>query len=314
MANVPLNIFDTQFFYMGVIALFVASLFDKPIRSMPVWEVTTLLGICVLNTLLTEFNLVVTTATVNMFLAVLALTIIVRYCDLDGWYKYVVAGIIINLLVLIPQKMGCPFILDTTPLDQPGGLMGNAPRLASYLTIALPFMPIWLILPAIGTGIILQEYTILALVGFVLWTREKVFALFLLLAGFFWQEIVTSIILRFNMWRDMAVPFFKQPMIGYGLGINPYGKMEGDWFFFNDYIAFVMGVGILGAVWLAFVIPRIIKKMDKSRESYAMAGLLILATVEYPFEIERLWFTIITIIAAFIVRRHYGGCKVLIER
>lgn len=316
LSGVPLAVFDTQFFYIGTAALFVASLFDKPIRKMPTWEIATLIGICLFNLFMNGLNPRVFNSFINILFACVAFRIVVTYCDLKDWYKYAVIGVVLNLLIVILESAGICHVFGGT--EEPGGLMGNAPRLMSYLTIMLPIMPWFLIPICVLFAIILKEYTLLAVASFVLWTKDKVFGLFLLLAGFFHEEILTSFSLRVKMWGEVLTPFLTRPMLGYGLGVNPYGPdttgRVGEFFLFNDYLSFITGVGVLGAVWLFFVVGGLLRRMGKDRESLCLMGLLILSTVEYPFCIERLWFTIITIIAAFTIRRHYGSCKVLAKR
>ncbi len=133
--NISLQVFDLIFFRLGIMLLFCASLFDKPKRdinlALPIFSI---LGLCIYNLFIHGFNQIILTYTFNVFLFLLAINIIVNYAsnpkEFYKWIKYAAA---INIVVFLIQELGYNPIINTS-IDT-GGIMGNAPRLAAYLSI-----------------------------------------------------------------------------------------------------------------------------------------------------------------------------------
>ena len=66
---------------------------------------------------------------------------------------------------------------------------------------------------------------------------------------------------------------------------------------------FIYGLGILGLVWIGYVIKDFVKRFDLSIESIAVLGFLVISLIEYPIEIPRLWFTIIFILVSWTIKQ-----------
>ena len=91
--------------------------------------------------------------------------------------------------------------------------------------------------------------------------------------------------------------FFDRPLIGYGLGVKLIPNLE---VLGNSYLQFIMGVGILGAVWFGYVFRLIYKKFILNS---AIISLALIMLVEYALEIPRLWILVIAIITMFLIKQ-----------
>ena len=143
-------------------------------------------------------------------------------------------------------------------------------------------------------------------VAILLFTRDKSKSWKLLIGGLslisvivLHKHIWASLVLRFNnTWKPGLEYFFDRPLIGYGLGAK-----VGDTFgiISTSYIQFLLGVGILGLVWLGYLFKKL--KFDDSRESIALFSLLVVMFFEYPIELTRCWYLIIAIIVMFLLKK-----------
>ncbi len=315
--GILLTVFDLIFFRLGVIGLFCASLFDKPKRNVNLAiPIALVLGLCVFNLFSHSFNPIIFSYTINIFLALLSLSIIVNYASpLKEFTKWIVGAVLINISVFIVQKFGFNPILNNS--TENGGIMGNAPRLASYLTIISPvlfsyslaFIPLLLIV-----SLALKELTLLAIFPIYLFLRFKnkivrsiIVGVLLLGAILLHRQIIFSLIhTRWLIWKPTLEAIFNHPLNGYGLGMfstlsQKVGMYQVD-YAMNSYLEFIFGAGLIGVVLIGLGIKKFIEHFDFSSESLSVLALLILALLEYPFEIPKLWFTIIAIVGFFIIK------------
>ncbi len=323
--GISLDKFDLIFFRLAVASLFIASLFDKPKRTFEIRPLAFLLIIGLINVFWHNFHPIVMTSFVNLFSAGIALYIIVVYCDKPKEiYKYMIYATIVNIVFFILQRIGYnPILKEGLKIGQEGGIMGNAPRLISYLALVLPFTfslnPIIFVISII-ISFLTKEYSLLGIVLIFLfisnrdnWPRRILFisigalAIFLLRA-----EIISSLKMRLDVWIPVLNSFFNRPLLGYGLGMFPsisdqIVKIKNLYqvdYVFNSYLQFIFGTGILGLVWLGYLGKKLINKINlNDTESLAIVGLAVLSLIEYPFEIPRLWLTIIAITCFFIIKK-----------
>lgn len=320
MANISLRSFSIRFFHLGVIALVIAALLDTPVRKLAGKKlIAGLLGIGLINILLHRMNVVVMGNVLNIFFGIIALVIIICFCkEPRDYYKYIIGAGVISMVVWGFQQIGFNPILNSSPASEMGGLMGNAPRLATYLAAILPFMPVGLFLLCIGIAVWAKEYTLLIIATVILFLKSKTIATKILIGSvafggmmFLHQSIIKSFLSRIEIWKEVLTGFFVQPIAGYGLGVFPY-KVEVapniDATIFSSLLQFIVCAGLLGAVWLWFVLKAYKKNFTLGANSLAILSLLILSLVEYPFEIPRLWFTELAIIGFFIINK--GGSDV----
>ena len=316
--GISLNKFDMIFFHVGSVVLFFASLFDTQKRKSDIVHVPiiSLLGISLLSLFWHNFDSLNLMYFLTTALACLSLITIIRYCKSPTeCIKFVIYAAIINIAVYLFQRIGFNPILDLSPQSELGGIFGNAPRLMTYLAVILPFIfrtNIFLFSFCLGLGIINKELGILA-IGFILiLTKAKrgEHAIALCLAALVGMillrtQIMTALILRFKIiWSPALTLFFKRPLLGYGLG-SCYGIIGDD--IFNSYLQFIFNIGILGLVWIGYVLNRLKKFLDwdffsNSMEAFALLAVLFISLIEYPFEIPRIWFTIVAIIGFFVIQ------------
>jgi len=308
LPNISLVRWDISFFHIGVMLLFIASMFDKPVREFPYKASAILLGISILNVMMRNYDVICMNKLINTFLFIFAISTIVRFCkDYKSCYKFIAYAVVINLIIFISQLMGFNPILDNIDL---GGIMGNAPRLMSYLVITFPIVVSFTgsyILIILLCSIFTKEKSALAIIPMftILW--NKVITLILVSMGIIYAVIfrgtgiITSISHRLVTWKEAISIFFSNPMFGLGIGHNSIKPMD-NFFISNDYIEFVLGIGILGLLWLGYILHYTIKNLDRTIESQSIVALLLLCFIEYPFEIQRLWITIAFIIGAFVIK------------
>jgi hypothetical protein len=320
--NINLDYFSMRFFQIGVMALFCASLFDTPKREIGNIKIPIILLFVLLlfNSFWHRFQPLDTRSLEDVFFAVLAFVIIVRYLsNTKGCFKYILWAAIINIVVMIMQKIGySPIVSFSHPgayINCEGGIMGSSSRLAMYITIVLPF--IWQIsigafIALVLTILICGEHNVLYALGVFLIFKAKGkmrIATTILTIGIFYfyrQHYVQSILFRWNnVWKETLDMIFKQPLLGYGYGNYSLFTAKES---FSSYLPFIYGTGILGVVWIGYVLRGYFKNFDYSAECLAVLVFLILGITEYPLEIPRLWFTIITIMAFFAIHRRKVSC------
>ena len=123
-----------------------------------------------------------------------------------------------------------------------------------------------------------------------------------------------SITLRLDQWYNILNGFFGAPLRGYGLGIFPWKDVHpsGDSVMYSSLFEFVMGVGVLGALWLGWTLNKFKQTFLLCTEGLAVLSLIILSTVEYPCEIPRLWITIVAVLAFYVIKlidKKNGGIR-----
>lgn len=316
-SKLPLKQFDIGFFYIGVVLIFVASLFDEPKRKFnEKYLIASLFGLCLFNIILHSFSLLPIIATSNLLLCVMVLYIIVIYVDSKSFSKYINIAVVLNIIVWICQYLGWnPIFLcnDYIKLGSEinGGLMGNVPRLAALLCLTASFQSLWILCMSIIICLITKQTAIFPIVAIMLFMRYKnekirtgIIVSFIAVICLFYEKIICSIItVRFDIWKRVLMSFFTQPIAGYGIGVFPWRdiSIDVDRSIFSSLLQFIVGLGILAVVWLGCVLKKIKNGFNLSRENQALVALLILSVVEYPFEIERLWFYCIAIIGFWII-------------
>lgn len=318
--GISLTLFDVMFFRLGSIALFCASLFDKPKRNINLAiPIALIMGLCLFNLFTHSFNQIIFSYTVNMFLVLLSLSIIVNYASpLKEFSKWILGATLINIFVSIIQKFGFNPFFSHNPEE--GGLMGNAPRLVDYLTIVSPilltyslaFIPLLLMV-----SLILKEYVLLLIVLGWIFIRfnNKIIRTIIVgvsvigVTSLYHQLIFSLVHTRWIIWKPTLEAIFNHPLNGYGLGLFSIlstqlinlGRYQVD-YAMNSYLEFIFGAGLLGLILIGLGIKKFVKHFDLSIESLSMMAFLILALIEYPLEIPKLWFTIIAIIGFFIIK------------
>lgn len=305
-----MDMFDITFFRTGVVALFVASLFDIPKRMISekvTVIIASLLGLVFGSVLVHAFQSAGLHNSLNLFMAVLGLRIVYIYHDKNkDLSKYILAAALINLIFYFVQKGGFDPIWSVHPyVGQEGALLGNQPRLMTYFALIMPFGGMYLIIAGILLGIYSQQIVVFIPAVLMIFARIKSFKgrliaglLTFLALVLFRHKIMDSLFYRFHLaWAPALTAFFKQPLIGLGLGerfIPELGVVG------NSYLQLIMGVGILGAVWFWYMFKILGRSIMRNVPILSLAVIML---VEYPIEIPRLWFLIMAIVVLFLIKK-----------
>ncbi len=311
-ADIDMDMFDITFFRTGIIVLFIGSLIDKSKRIMPDYVnkiIFSLLGICMANLFIHNFALMVLHTQMNLFLGIVGFYIVYQYWDeKQSIRKCILWAGTLNLAFFISQKLGFNPIFDKMPyIGQEGAFLGNQPRLMTYFALLTPFLPLWGLLGAFLLGLYTRQIIIFAPITIILFMkakskREKIgIGIITLLAMIVLKDkILQALSFRFNMsYKPVLTAFFDRPLIGFGLGIRPIPELE---VIGNSYFQFIVGIGLLGAVWYGYVFKNLYKKLSNNIESIALISLGVIMLVEYPLELTRLWYLIMAIIIMFLIK------------
>jgi len=312
--NINMDMFDITFFRTGIIALFMASLFDKPRREIPqelVLIMISFLGLVFANVFIHTFSPVGLHTSFNLFLAVLGFTIVyTRYNETKGIRNYILAAAALNLVFFIIQKRGFDPVWNVHPFaGQEGALIGNQPRMITYFALVTSFCPLLFVPISFALGIITKQFTIFIPIAVMLFMRMKDKARFLyimaLILGLFLirQHIYDSLAYRFNLaWAPALKIFFKQPLIGLGIGERPFPELG---VVGSSYLQFIFGVGVLAVAWYWFAAKQL-QKIRPQGDIAPMASFLLVCAIEYPVETPRMWYLIMGIILCFLLKLQKG--------
>ncbi len=310
-ADINLEMFDIIFFRTGIIALFMASLIDKPQREMPQdikWIILSLLGLCIINVFINTFSPTVLMNFQNLFLGVVGFYIVYTYFDKTQDIRpYILWAGVINLLLFIGQRIGFDPVFDkrVSYAGEEGAFLGNKQRLMTYFALITPFVYRPLLLLMLALGIFTRQYIIFIPVMLVLYATSRkvaeklgVLILFLLTVVWLKNNLWQSLSFRFNIaWKPALQLFFDRPLIGYGLGNRIILDLE---VLGNSYLQFIVGVGIAGLVWFGYVFKKFWKAIIFD---VAILSLALLMFIEYVLEIPRLWYLVIGIITMFLIKQ-----------
>ena len=264
------------------------------------------------------------TCVLNVLLGIVAIGIISNYCTRQQFVDYMIIAGALNIIYLSCQMLGFSPIVKN-PLGQPGGLMGNAPRLGMYLCLILPYVyarsktAFFLFM---STGPLLNEILTLICGTVVLLyhcaKRKYLIVIYLsIIAGavFYGDYIVERVVYRLQIWGPVLEHIFTRPVEGHGIGSFPAlapqvlpGTVWQAETAFSSLLQFPFEFGVFFAVgWLAYFI---FKYKGEFAHPHALGLLMIgiLCVSEYPLQVERLWFPVCVIIGLFLADVHgmYG--------
>lgn len=327
--------FEGIFLPISVIILFISSLFSERERTIPLdvrYLIAGLLCVCLFSLyshISTENRMMVMIYIINIFFAIVGFILILQYCEsYEQCYKFIILGAILNIIVFGFQKIGYNPILTTTDKVYAGGIMGNLPRMTTYLSIILPiiyFKSFTLFIICICISLFGgQEPQIVILgVGLILLflfdpfdkilfpnsRRKKIIQISIIvlaIAGlfFYYDSIINSFRVRLDNWGKVLDIYFSKPLIGIGVGVYPFEIGFGkDRVFHSSMLQFLTCGGLFSLFWVCYVIKSNIKRIDISYESISIISLILVSLIEYPFEIKRLWLIIMFMLATFIIKQ-----------
>lgn len=310
--NIDMDMFDITFFRTGVAVLFIAMLFDSPRREIPKDLKMVMASLLVLvfgNVLVHAFPPTGLHVSMNIFLAVLGFGIIyTHYDETHGVRRYILAAAAINLVFWIIQKKGFDPVWNVHPFTgQEGALIGNQPRLMTYFALITPFLPLLFLFVSFAAGICSRQYAIFVPIAVVLFMRLKsrerylFVAMLVLSAVVVRQHIYDSLVYRFNLaWAPALRSFFKQPLIGLGIGERPFPELG---VIGNGYLQFIFGAGVLAVVWFGYAAKKL-RGMVTLENAVPLISLLLIAAIEYPLETPRMWYLIIGIVITTLIKEN----------
>lgn len=318
--QISLHKFDLIFFQVGVSALFISACFSIPKRIILIHPMPLLLILCAINVFFSKFNVIVLSNYINVFLGVIGVYLIAIYCeDTAQYHKWILFAGSINILIFVAQKAGFSPIIDISKqFGQPGGLMGSGPQLVTYLTVILAFAPVWLAGIFIVIGIICQEFTIVG-VAFIFFLIKykypagkgylKFIPILIFLTGllFIKDHIIHSFINRWVIWSPTITQACQQPLAGHGLGIFSHVSdqfIKSFWHAdnaFSSLLEFIFNIGFLGFVWVGYFLKKYVQNFKHNMSTLALLAIMILSLTEYPFEIIKLWLTIMVIVGFYFI-------------
>ena len=217
--------------------------------------------------------------------------------------------------------------------------MGNAPRLMNYFCVVLPiifFESKLLFFGCLLAAVSIKEYTILP-IAFILLALHSIkhsrklilplILIFIVAAGLivsvYRDSVNRSIEIRWKVWKPTIEQIFKKPLCGFGLGVFPHVSSQfldltvptitGEVLkykaetTFNSYLQFIFGAGLFAVAWIEYAFKTFKEKFKYSIDNYVVLSIALLALIEYPFEISRLWITICALFGFYLIKNHEKG-------
>ena len=305
--------FELIFFHFGVMALYIASLFDIPkrTRSIPI-GVTAILSLCVVSTIIHSFQMASLGVLLNLFIFYIGLGIVINHLDgHKSYYKYISWAVIINCAVWLIQN----YIINFLPFVtyESGSFFGSAPRLFSYLSILIPILysvtPLFLFIPLLA--IIGKEYSSILISAMVLFgTFKSIKIKGLIISGLglfsiiFLKNIIKSFDLRFKeVFPPAIMEAAKTPFIGHGLGAY-YNQMGSD--SFNILLLIWYDLGLIGVIVVGYAIWELRKLFKLNVATMSIVAILAVSMFDGVLEIPRIWFTLIFMVCVFLLQKENG--------
>lgn len=335
--GIGLDYFNLLFFHLSILSLFIASLFDNQKRTGELHFFGAFLSFLIIHLFWHDFNPTILSEVMNIFFATIGIRIIIVYASIsDDLKKYMVTAGLINIFVLSLQYAGYSPIIEVPQNGEPGGIMAAGPRLATYLAITFPFAfgVHWIIgLIYVITGIVLGEISILFVAIMVIVFKLKrivgwkyiIFfgTIFLIYPAFnswlcvFTDHIVQSLNIRWAIWEPTINQILSRPMAGFGIGIFSQvsdqfikilayhdGTLRHANTAFSSLLQFIFALGIpVSLFFILWFMKDLINKIKFNEETLAILAIIILSVVEYPFQIPRLWPTMMSIIGFYVITK-----------
>lgn len=314
--SISLHKFDLRFFEMGAIALFVASLFDVPKRELGWFRlpIFLLLGLVSINSFWHKYQPQDIYTIQLLFFGILSFIIVVKYLkNPRACLRYIWWALGINIVTLLFQNIGYAPAISMRRVGWPncnGGMIGNISRFGIYLALILPYLPfvVALILGAMfGVFWNFPQMGVLVPLGLMIFfnTKDRLYRFLIILGSItliaiFHHKIWSAILMRWTVWRPIIDMIFEKPLLGWGFGTY-YIWINAE--SFNTYLPFIYGTGLLGLVWVGWIGREFKKTFRPDRESIAVLSLAVLGLIEYPFDLPRLWFTIIAILGFYAIKQ-----------
>jgi hypothetical protein len=328
--GISIDLADLKAFPIYFSFLLAASVIDSPKRNIQWKYFSFFILACFTNLFLSSFNVYVLSAYVNLMLALGFIALVATHCDnFKMCLKWIFYAGIANCIVFFLQWLGFSPIIQN-PQGEWGGIIGNAPRFGIYLSLLLPLAffnkRYWEFAIFVLAGVLAKEFFVILIALFCLFIVAKkqwkyglagFILLVLILAR---QELLSSLSIRWVVWKPTIEAIFSNPIRGFGLGtfsffsdqfIKPtlphYLELNHAENTYSSMLQFIFGMGLGGIILIYYSIQYFIKTFKPNSIYYTIFALILLSTVEYPFEIIKLWPLICFILSMFIILQNTEG-------
>lgn len=272
-----------------------------------------LLGI--FNVYMNNFSPLVLTALLNMAFICSGIWIMANgVTDWKGCRLWIGYGAMVNLLFYFLQYFKFNPFFKGCPADYYGAFFGNIPRLTTFLGIVAPILAeIWMPLIAlvVVSCYLMRQMQILPLmtVGILIFSKCNRILKWVLGSGglvffvMYHAKILKSFSVRIPPWEGTLQTLSTRWISGIGIGNFPWdaGQVDMDRVVYSSFLQFILCIGILGVPLLVYWLRKYNwKQWSKSVASISLLFIMLFSAVEYPFEIKKLWFILMFIIANYI--------------
>jgi hypothetical protein len=229
-------------------------------------------------------------------------------------YPFLAVGVSIAMISVALERFGWSFF---NPGQEPGGLMGNVPQLCLLLSIFIPFVykkNFYIAVLLAVSSLVMHEMTgaiaffVTALLNEREYRDRSLIGLAAVIGAiFFSPAIIQAFSIRLPVWSATLMQIASQPLTGYGPGV--FDSVSGQFITgyhhaencFSSILQAVFNCGVFILVGLAFILKSIWEGKE-CPERTALLVLAILALIEYPFEVVRLWPLYAIIVGVFMAK------------
>jgi len=327
-----ISLLQLQLFQYGIVALFLAALFDRPKRIFEDKLFAILFVVCAWN----MFPHPITIKSFpTVFLGFLLYYLIVTYTkNVKSILKIVVVVSALNTIFAIFQSFGVyyPFNHDPNPLHDSFimGLMSYKTNLGIYQAISLPICyvlnPYLAIIPAIGLALSKSGTAIIpAVIGMAYLCRHKLFKVkyiniyivsFCSLVVLYCVKFFSKLNVRIDVWENTIALIHQKLFYGYGIGTFEYINARSIKYTdpYSLYLGVTHALGIFGIIaLLIFIISKFVGFKYRTQISKGLiASCLILAIcgLGYSFmDYSRLAGTSIALFGLLTVQKMEVSCE-----
>lgn len=263
-----ISLLQLQLFQYGIVALFMAALFDKPKRLFQDKLFAVLFLVCAWNVFPHPKTI---QSFPTVFLGFLLYYLVVTYTkNIKSILKVVVVVSALNTIFAILQSFGIywPFQHNSNII----GLMSLKTNLGIYQAISIPicyiFNPYLSIIPAIGLVLSKSGTAIIpAIIGMIYLFRHKLYKVkfisvylvsFCSLVVLYYTKFFYKLSLRLDVW-DKVLRLIKEKFFyGYGIGTFKYVNAKAVEYTdpYSLYLGVIHAVGVLGLLALIIFVGR----------------------------------------------------------
>lgn len=269
--------------------------------------------ISLINCVMHNFNVGVLNSTINCCLGVILVWVGYTHISRTKYIKITLCFIALLFFahILISNYTGINFLKEFSP--ELGSLIGSSPRYSNFVGIILPvsfqlspLLAIFLTLSSMFVG----EFTPCIVLGILFILHYKMFrVLICLIMVIFSINNFTYILEHFSnrvqTWMSVIIVYLQHPIKGVGFGLYFAGKqalpLGCDNMIFSSILKAFTGLGIMFIGWAVYAQKRF--KIEFKPCDAIPLSIILMSTVEYPFEIGKLWYVIAILLSIWLIER-----------